>query len=185
MAQNLEAVSQSTLDHFQAIPWCSVQLSDPSFRVVTISRTMTQPGDGHSLMAETWNTDKTIKDLLSLYRPSDESIGQTGEVRRFYTFGTGLNAHPNLLHGGVVATLLDSTLGNIVLLEMPERQSTYTVGLNITYKKPIRTPSTILARSWIVKVDGRKTWVHGTLEDGMGQVYASAEGVWVTVMPKI
>jgi acyl-coenzyme A thioesterase PaaI-like protein len=39
-----------------------------------------------------------------------------GEIRRFYTFGTGLNAHPNLLHGGVIACILDSTMGNALIL---------------------------------------------------------------------
>lgn len=185
MAQNTKAVPQSTLDHFKAIPWCSKQLSDPSFRVVSLSRTLTQPGNGHSLMAETWNTDKTIKELLSLYRPRDDSTGKPGEIRRFYTFGTGLNAHPNLLHGGVIATILDSTLGNIISQEMPERQSTFTVALNVTYKKPIATPSTVLARSWIHKVEGRKTWIHGALESGSGEVYATAEGMWITVQPKL
>ncbi|EXJ84109.1 hypothetical protein A1O3_04776 [Capronia epimyces CBS 606.96] len=185
MAQDEEAVPQSTLDHFKAIPWCASHLSDPSFRIVSLSRTLIQDGNGHSLMAETWNTDKTIKELISMYRPRDDSTGQPAELRRLYTFGTGLNAHPNLLHGGVSATILDSTMGRITVQDKPAIRSTYTVSLSITYKKPITTPSTILARSWIYKEEGRKTWVHGTLESGTGEIYATGEGLWVTVQPRL
>ncbi|KIW83016.1 hypothetical protein Z517_02259 [Fonsecaea pedrosoi CBS 271.37] len=192
---------QSTLlDHFRSIPWCVPHLSDPAFRQVNMSRTLMQPGNGHSLMAETWNTDKTITHLLSLYRPpihngdtTDTHRGtgigmdsQTrGEVRRFYTFGTGMNAHPNTLHGGVVATVLDSTMGNVIGHQMPDRLATFTVALNVTYKKPVGTPGTIMARSWITRAEGRKIWVHGVIEDGQGNVHAEAEGMWLRAKPKL
>lgn len=178
-------IPQMTLDHFHSIPWCSTHLSDPDFRLVSMSRTLTQPGNGHSLMAETWNTDKTITELLSMYRPPDSMTGQTGEVRRFYTFGSGMNAHPNLLHGGVIATILDSTMGNVIGQQLPEHPATFTVALNISYKKPVMTPGTVMARSWIFKWEGRKVWVHGVIESGNGDVHATAEGMWISAKGKL
>lgn len=178
-------VPESTLKHFQSIPWCSSHLSDPAFSLVSMSRTLTQPGNGHSLMAETWNTDKTIRELVSLYRPPDSKTGQTGEVRRFYTFGEGMNAHPNLLHGGVIATILDSTMGNVIGQQMSPHPATFTVALNVSYKKPVTTPGTIMARSWITKAEGRKVWVHGVIEGGDGEVHATAEGMWLRAKAKI
>lgn len=178
--------AQSTLDHFNTIPWCAEIISDPSFHIVgRISRTVT-PGNGHSLMAETWNTERTISHLLSMYRPPSATTGPAGELRRFYTFGEAMNAHPNLLHGGVIATILDSSMGNVVGQQMPELHPTFTVALNITYKKPISTPGTVMVRSWITKIEGpRKVWVHGVVESGTGEVHAFADGMWLAAKAKL
>ncbi|KIX97774.1 uncharacterized protein Z520_06552 [Fonsecaea multimorphosa CBS 102226] len=185
----------ATLEHFQSIPWCRPHLADPTFRRVSMSRTLTQPGHGHSLMAETWNTDKTITHLLSMYRPpgpeGESANGQTtamrGEVKRFYTFGIGMNAHPATLHGGVIATVLDSTMGNVIGQQLRHGSApTFTVALNISYKKPVATPGTVMARAWITKVDGdRKIWVHGVVEDGRGNVHAEADGMWLRAKAKL
>lgn len=180
-----ESVPQSTLDHFGKIPWCAKSLEDPAFQIVSMSRTVTQPGNGHSLMADTWNTEKTITALLSMYKPADNSENQPGEVRRFYTFGSGMNAHPDILHGGVIATILDSTMGNAVGYGIRAHGSTFTVALNVTYKKPVTTPGTIMARSWIKKVDGRKVWIHGAIENESGELHATAEGMWLTAKARM
>lgn len=151
-----------------------------------MSRTVTQPGQGHSLMGDTLNTENTIPHLLSFYRKPNPTHGLQGEVRRFYTFGRGLNAHPDLLHGGIIANILDSTMGNVIGQELTSASATFTVALNITYKKPVTTPGTILARSHITKVDGpRKVWVHGSIEDGKGTIHATAEGMWLKAAAKI
>jgi acyl-coenzyme A thioesterase PaaI-like protein len=155
-----------------------------------MSRTVTDHGMGHTLMAKTWNTDNTIRELLSFYKaPTSTS---RGEVRRFYTFGDGLNAHPSLLHGGVIATILDSTLGNIIGQEFKERIKgpTYTAQLNVAYKKPVSTPGTITAQSWIKSVDdgGKKIWVEGVISsevNGEVIIHAKAEGLWIVGKSKL
>jgi acyl-coenzyme A thioesterase PaaI-like protein len=175
-------VSQKDLDHFKAMSWCQPTINDPDFQIISMSRTITHSGTGHTLMAGTWNTPSTIPQLLSFYRASSPT--QTAEVRRFYTFGGGMNAHPGLLHGGVVATILDSTMGNIIGQELGLKGPKFTVQLNITYKNPVETPGTIMVRSWIKNVvdGGRKVWVEGVIEserDGRAVVHAKAEGLWV------
>jgi acyl-coenzyme A thioesterase PaaI-like protein len=179
------------LDHFNAIPWCRPTLSDPNFRPYHMSRTITDGGKGHTLMARTWNTSDTISALLTFYKaPTTMS---RGEVRRFYTFGDGLNAHPSLLHGGVIATILDSTLGNIIVQELDEgipRGPTYTAQLNIAYKSPVKTPGTIMSQAWIksVEADGRKIWAEGVISsevDGKVVIHARAEGLWIVGKSKL
>jgi hypothetical protein len=83
---------------------------DPNFQEIEISRTLSHNGLGHTLMAQTWKSAETIPYLQSFYRkrgPTHEA-----EVRRFYAFGNGLNSHPHILHGGVLSTVLDSTMSN-------------------------------------------------------------------------
>jgi hypothetical protein len=181
-----EETQENPLEHFQAIPWCAEYLRDTSFKQFHESRFVT-PGEGHTLTGRTWHTDDTIQELLSTYRaPTTSPNGEAlrGEVRRFYSFGKGLNAHPGLLHGGVIATFLDSTLGSAVTMANPGK-NLFTVQLNVAYKHPVPTPGTVLVRSWVEKKEGRKTWVKGRIESGTGDVHAEAEGMWLQVKPKI
>lgn len=184
-------VSQSTLDHFSAIPWTRSTLDDPEFGIVPQSRTVTHDGIGHTLTGKTWNTDGTIKELLSFWRSPQSAAttpvlgeSQRAELRRFYTFGGDLNAHPGLLHGGVIGCILDSSMGGCVgqvVHDPAERFSLFTAQLNITYKKPIKAPGTVMVRSWVSKVEagGRKLWAHGIIEGEGGVVHATADGLWV------
>lgn len=198
-ARELDQVAQSTLDHFSSLALARPTLEDPNFHVANLSRTVTDDGHGHTLMGKTWNTPTTIKHLLSLYRheltatgPSiplgEQTPEERAEVRRFYTFGEDLNAHPDLLHGGVIGCVLDSTLGNAIGLASRLRRYNgpmFTVQLNVTYKKPVRTPGTIMARSWVTKIEdgGRKVWAEGVIEslgeEGETIMHATAEGMWV------
>ncbi|KAF2429974.1 Thioesterase/thiol ester dehydrase-isomerase [Tothia fuscella] len=182
-------VSQQTIEHFKSIPWVAQYLADESFKPFYQSRVVTHGGEGHTLTGKTWHTDDTIKELLSTYRqPSRNSIDEEvrGEVRRFYTFGKGLNAHPGLLHGGVIATLLDSTLGSAVGMSDPDGGRTmFTVQLNVAYRNPVRTPGTIMITSWVTKREGRKVWVSGRIEGGNGEIHAEGEGLWLAQKAKI
>jgi acyl-coenzyme A thioesterase PaaI-like protein len=95
-------------------PLATPTLNDPAFKSVTMSRSLTHGGRGHTLTGKTWNTPDTIASLHSFYRFPSLSNTSSPELRRFYTFGSGLNAHPSTLHGGVIAVILDSSLGGAV-----------------------------------------------------------------------
>jgi acyl-coenzyme A thioesterase PaaI-like protein len=95
-------------------------------------------------MAQTWNTDNMIRELISFYRTP--SASKRGELRQFYTIGHGLNAHAQLLHGGVIATILDSALSNVVGQDRGT-SSVCTAQFNVAYRAPVKTPGTIMARS--------------------------------------
>lgn len=191
--QKPDDVPQTTIDHFTAIPFTLSTLEDPNFTIISHPREVTHNGKGRTLTGKTFNSDGTIKELLELFRSSNSRSTEfpqpeatRPETRRFYTLGGDLNAHPGLLHGGVIGCLLDSTLGNAIGLTLEDLDlkggsSMFTVQLNITYKKPVRTPGTILARAWVVKVEdaGRKVWAEGVLEGEGGVLHARAEGMWL------
>lgn len=192
-------VSQSTIDHFAAIDFTNATLEDENFAIISHPRDVTHEGKGHTLMGKTWNTDGTIKELLNLFRfskskssefPQPESTRP--EIRRFYTVGGDLNAHPDLMHGGVIGCILDSTLGNAIGMTLADLgsdrrsgSSMFTVQLNISYKQPVRTPGTVISRGWVVRMEdgGRKIWAKGVIEGDGGVVHALAEGMWLR--PKV
>lgn len=178
------AALQTEINHFMSIPWCRPHLCEPNFQPIDKPREAT-PDNGHTLLGKTWFTEDTIPHLLTLYRQPSVPESLRGELRRFHTLGTGLNEHPNILHGGAVAAILDGALGVLIRYSMPDVQPAYTVVLNITYKKAIKTPETIMARSWITKTEGRKIWGTAQIESGTGEIYATAEGVFVKAIAKI
>lgn len=207
-----QKIAPATLAHYQSMPWTNVFLTDPAYRVIP-RYTEPHKNDGHTLMGETWNTDRTIAHMITFAKasstkgkehPVDPSSpipaplavptpkDNPTSITRFYTLGRGLNAHPSLLHGGVIATILDSTLGAAtgIHISLPStlapygpdaRLTTFTVDLRITYKKPVTTPGTICARSWVVRSEGRKVFVKGWVGGEDGTVHALAEGIWVMV----
>lgn len=188
-------VSPSTLTHFATHPLAQPTLQDPAFTPFPSSRHTTHAGRGHTLSGKTWNTPATISHLLSTQRPSADPAAPypqpeavRSEVRRFYTFGTDLNAHPNILHGGVVATILDSTLGYAVGCALGSLGGSaagmFTVQLSVGYRRVVRTPGTVRVRAWMVGREGRKAWAEGVVEcegDGEGEVVVCArgEGMWM------
>lgn len=190
-------VPNSTVVHFLSMPYAKPTIEDPNFRILSQSRTVTHDGKGHTLMGKTWNTEATIGQLLTLFRPpkdyssnsSSESLvssseSERGEMRRFYTFGGDLNAHPDLLHGGVISCILDSSLGGAIGMTFAKLEGgppSFTVQLNVTFKAAVKTPGTVMVRSWATKVEenGRKAWAKGVIESEGGVVHAMAEGMWL------
>lgn len=200
-----KGISPTTIDHFSRIPLAQPTLQDPSFTPFPSSRQVTASGRGHTLTGKTWNTPDTIRDVLSLSRPSSADPPDApfphpehvrAEVRRFYTFGGDMNAHPDLLHGGVIATVLDSTLGHAIRVAMDggggegEGDATFTAQLNVRYRQPVRTPGTVVVTGWVVRVEGdwRKIWAEGCVESDGGEgdrvVNATAQGMWVKAKGK-
>lgn len=191
-------VPQTTIDHFKAIPYSRPTLEDPLFKIIPQSRTVTHEGRGHTLMGKTWNTDDTIKQLITLFRPSTSpnplQFPQPENIRpeacRYYTLGGDLNAHPDLLHGGVVSCILDSSMGGAIgmgLKNQPGGPPIFTVQLTVTYKETVRTPGTIRVRAWVERVEdgGRKAWAKGVIESEGGHVHALGEGMWLRPRAKI
>ncbi|KIW06860.1 uncharacterized protein PV09_02536 [Verruconis gallopava] len=190
-AQRTDVIPKDTIDHFKTVPIAHSTLQDPEFKCLYASRTVTDGGKGHTLMGKTWATETTIPHLLSLYRrdPSSTLDSPNVEIRRFYTLGIDLSAHPNLLHGGVISTILDSTLGSAVGIAMKteKMKSMYTVQLNVKYEKPVQIPGTICSKAWVRNIDvsgkNYKVWAEGRIEslgkDGEVVIHAKAEGIWV------
>ena len=194
----MDPVPRSTIAHFRSIPFARATLDDPRYRIIPQSRTITHEGKGHTLMGKTWNTDGTIKQLITLFRPSTSptplQFPQSEDVRpeahRFYTLGGDLNAHPDLLHGGVIGCILDSSLGGAIGMSLAKQSGgppVFTVQLNVTFKATVRTPGTVRVRAWVEKVegDGRKAFAKGLIESEDGTVHAVAEGMWLRPKAKI
>lgn len=133
------------------------------------------------------------------------------EVSTLCTLGNGMNGHPNTLHGGVVAALLDEGMGWLQSAnnerkhlaavakgrahgEMPPvGVPSYTAELKIRYLRPVQTPGALIVTAKYVKREGRKEWINAEIKqregmtddyDGDEVVCATAEALFIEPKPK-
>ncbi|OJJ83568.1 PaaI family thioesterase [Aspergillus glaucus CBS 516.65] len=77
--------------------------------------------------------------------------------------GSDLSGHPGIVHGGLLATLLDEGLARCCFPALPNKVGV-TANLNIDYRLPAMANSYVIMKAETVKVEGRKAWVEGRLE---------------------
>jgi len=91
--------------------------------------------------------------------------------------------YPNTVHGGILATLLDETLGRSFLSKDPNRMM-YTAKLNIKYRHPVPTGTKLRVEGTIIKDRGRVGEAKAKVMDTDGKVLAEATGVVVNLPPE-
>jgi len=77
--------------------------------------------------------------------------------------GSDLCGHPGLVHGGLLATVLDEGLARCCFAALPNKVG-MTANLNINYRSPAPAGAFIVLRARTTRVEGRKAWVEGHIE---------------------
>jgi acyl-coenzyme A thioesterase PaaI-like protein len=83
-------------------------------------------------------------------------------VSIFY-LGSDVSGHPNIVHGGLLATLLDEGMARCCFPALPNRVAV-TANLNLDYRRPVPANSYVVLKAETVRVEGRKAWVEGRVE---------------------
>ncbi|KAL1898318.1 hypothetical protein Cpir12675_002026 [Ceratocystis pirilliformis] len=115
------------------------------------------------------------------------------EITTVMYLGRDLCGHPGIVHGGLLATILDEQSGFCCIPKMPQRMAV-TAYLNINYRKPAKADGFFVVKTKIENLDGRKAFVNSTIEslpkDGSkGDVVADADSLfiqpkWANYMPR-
>ncbi len=108
-----------------------------------------------------------------LWREGDVSVMQV-------TLGKAFEGAPGRAHGGIVAALLDETMGLVMAIN---DVLAYTVQLDISYLAPTPVNEPIIARAWLKERDGRKLLIAATVQAGETEL-ASATGLFIAVDPQ-
>jgi uncharacterized protein (TIGR00369 family) len=88
------------------------------------------------------------------------------------------------MHGGVIATLLDSALGCVVQSMLPAGTAYTTLELKVNYVRAITTRTgTVYAEGKIIHVGGRVATAEGRLTDEAGKLYAHATTTCIVMRP--
>ncbi|KAF2712481.1 hypothetical protein K504DRAFT_373193 [Pleomassaria siparia CBS 279.74] len=181
-----------SISHFSQVPWCAALINDPAWIPTQTTSRVPKPTSEDSFFAETLGTNRTIRQCLTL-RPSQAESDEPKyrEVRTLMDLGSGLNGHPNICHGGFVATMLDEVFGVLITLNLGKKMerlkmqgsrsqlTCFTAYLNTNYKKPVSTPGVILCTAKFIRQDRNKIYANGTIEDGNGTVYSTGEAMFI------
>lgn len=94
-----------------------------------------------------------------------------------------------MLHGGMIATVLDDTIGTLLTVNMsndgrPLTDNNVTVELNVKYLRPVATPQTIVVVATRKESRGSKMYMEAEIRDGRGKILAKAESVWMPFKPR-
>ncbi|KAK8035224.1 thioesterase superfamily protein [Apiospora rasikravindrae] len=168
--------SNPEVQHFMRIPWC-----------VHENRTVLSTWE-NQFVGGTLNTPDTITAWVDLYqlRPGPEF--RIEEFLSLITLGPGMVGFPDSVHGGAAALLLDEVTGMHIASQRgpdePLKKEFRTAYLKATYLKAIPAPGTVLVRSRIVRVDGRKNFVEAQIEDEHGEVLVKGEVLYITLKSK-
>ncbi|KAI1850315.1 hypothetical protein JX265_002213 [Neoarthrinium moseri] len=180
----------SDLAHFLRIPWCAKYLNEPLVHVWAPppSRILKPTGED-TLWSTTLNTRETFSAFIAFYNKPEQPTARVDQVRAFLTADHGLQGYPGVIHGGIVATILDEVTGLLPTLNRDRtafpRISYMTAYLNTTYRQPVRTPATILVSATITKSEGRKLYIKGTIQDEAGTVLAEADVLFVALKHRL
>lgn len=97
--------------------------------------------------------------------------------------GPALCGHPGIVHGGLLATMLDEGLARTCFPALPNKVGV-TASLKIDYRVPCPASSYVVLKAQTTKVEGRKAWVKGWIEllgegDGEGTKLVEAEALFI------
>jgi len=86
---------------------------------------------------------------------------------------------PGRAHGGMVAALIDETMGLVMSIQ---GMVAFTVQLDVSYRAPTPIFRPIVAKAWLDHVERRKLFITCEVRDG-DAICAEAKGIFVSVDP--
>ncbi len=102
---------------------------------------------------------------------------EDGRILGKVTFDQRHEGAPGFAHGGAVATVLDDTMGTVLLIiERPA----VTANLNTDFRTPALLGRELDVEGWCEKIEGRKLHLAGRLLDGEN-VIAEASALFIEV----
>jgi acyl-coenzyme A thioesterase PaaI-like protein len=94
--------------------------------------------------------------------------------------GRSLCGHDKIVHGGMLAVLLDEALACVALPALPFKTG-FTANLNIDYRLPVKADQWVVLRGKLVQQEGRKAWVEGWIESADGEhKFTEAKSLYIS-----
>ncbi|KAM6499898.1 HotDog domain containing protein [Amanita muscaria] len=113
----------------------------------------------------------TIRPLVRSRKDEKESIV-------FLHVGRALCGYDGVVHGGLLATVLDESLGRTAIINLPDKVGV-TANLDLKYKAPTRADQFIVIKTKLDGIQGRKAFVSGRVEDLQGTLLVEATATFI------
>jgi len=105
------------------------------------------------------------------------SVGP-GQVEARYTVEPRYQGYPGVVHGGIIAAMLDEVVGRVMMTEDPNRFF-MTAKLEIRYRTPVPIGEELLLKGRLDKQKGSMSFAHGELFLPDGTLAVEAEAAMV------
>lgn len=110
------------------------------------------------------------------------SVGEN-QVELRLTFTDSYQGYPGITHGGIIATILDETMGRAVLASNSERLM-MTAKMEVKYRLPVPLNTEILFRGVVTKDKGRIAQAEGYAILPDGSIAVEAIGTLMQIPPE-
>ena len=101
-------------------------------------------------------------------------------VRAEFTVPEQFNGYPGVVHGGIIAAILDETSGRALLARGHDIRNLFvTLKMEIRYRQPTPTNTLLTAIGSVVKAGATRATVHGEIRLPEGAVTAEADCIVV------
>lgn len=114
---------------------------------------------------------------------------------------SGTNGFNGSAHGGLISTLIDEAMGSLIYInhhfytevEAIDKEkipsdtlnmhgvAMFTAGMNVRFLKPLATPQVVLVTASVKDIKGRKVYLDVEVKNKEGVIFASCEGMWMSV----
>ena len=103
---------------------------------------------------------------------------EDGTVVCLPVVGSDFEGHPGLLHGGIIATLLDEAMSKAV---RARGLTAMTRQMEVEFLRPVPSGTSIRVEGKVVGDEGRKHWTEARILNEGGKILATAKGLFVEV----
>ncbi len=103
-----------------------------------------------------------------------------GEVEATFTVPEQYQGYPGIVHGGIIASMMDETMGRVFMEGDPPRFMV-TAELKIRYKKPVPVKTPLKLTGHKVKDNGRVATATGEIINADGEILVVGEIIVVNM----
>ena len=97
------------------------------------------------------------------------------QVRVEFTVSDEYQGYPGVVHGGIVAAVLDEVSGRAVMIDGSDEDLMATLKLSVRYRRPTPTKTPLVAVGWVERTSGVGAKVAGEIRLSDGTVTAECE----------
>jgi uncharacterized protein (TIGR00369 family) len=101
----------------------------------------------------------------------------TKQVRAEFTVPDQFQGYPGIVHGGIIAAVLDEVAGRAVMIDGGDDNLMATLRLTIRYRHPSPTQTPLTAIGWVEHLGGTGARVAGEIRLPDGTVTADCEAL--------
>lgn len=104
--------------------------------------------------------------------------GNFGDAFAFLHLGRSLCGHDGIVHGGLLATVLDESLARTSFFHLPHHIGV-TARLEIDYRKPVKADQVVVVETKLLEAKGRKVTVEAKMRDLQGELLVESRSIFV------